>query len=171
MAWWLHMVTQIWVNIGCDIMAYCLTSSSKTMTRNNVYLSSKVSCDIHLRAIEQVFINLTCSMYSEITLLKLLPYLPGATELSKAPPLPSYHSLATLSVLSSMPIPSNQQPHRSSLTRHIKAMSKSRLILESGMSHSTFNTELRTKQLFKTVRSIFFLHTIDTPCPFFPTHS
>ena len=39
-------------------------------------------CCIHLRAIPQVLMHLICNMCSEITLLKLLPHLPGINELS-----------------------------------------------------------------------------------------
>ena len=41
----------------------------------NADLSLKVFCGIHLRAISQVLMNLIHNMYSEITLLKLLPHL------------------------------------------------------------------------------------------------
>ena len=52
-------------------------------TWTKVDLSSKVLCDIHMRAISQeVLMNLIRSFCSKITLLKLLPHLLGASELT-----------------------------------------------------------------------------------------
>ena len=53
----------IWINIGSG---YGLVHDG--------------TCDIHLMVILQVFMNLIRYMCSEITLLKLLPHLPGANE-------------------------------------------------------------------------------------------
>ena len=48
----------------------------------NFDLSSKMYCGFHLKAIPQeVLMKLYCEMFREITLLKLLPHLPGVSEL------------------------------------------------------------------------------------------
>ena len=49
----------------------------QAITWTNVNLPSEVFCGIHLRASSQVHMNLINNMYSEITILKLLPDLPG----------------------------------------------------------------------------------------------
>ena len=53
----------------------------QAISETNVNLSSKVIIGIHQRAISQSFINLIHNICSEITLLKLIPYLLGFTEL------------------------------------------------------------------------------------------
>ena len=51
--------------------------------RTQCWLSSKVFCSLHLRAIsKEVLMNLIRNMCSEITLSKLLPDLPGVNDLT-----------------------------------------------------------------------------------------
>ena len=58
----------------------CLMAPSHYM--NQCWLSSKVFCSIHLRAVsEEVLVNLICNLCWNITLLKLLPHFPGLDEL------------------------------------------------------------------------------------------
>ena len=63
-------------------MACCLITPRHNLTWANVELSLHVFCAIHLIAISQeVSTNLNRNMCSEITLLQLQPYVPGASEL------------------------------------------------------------------------------------------
>ena len=64
-------------------MACCLMTGNGLLPEWLIAdLSSNEFCGIYLRAISQeVPTNLICNMSSEITLLKLLPHLPGTNEL------------------------------------------------------------------------------------------
>ena len=54
------------------------------MTWTNVELSTDLFCGIHMGAINQeVLKNFSCNWCSEITLIKLLPHLPGDNDLIK----------------------------------------------------------------------------------------
>ena len=66
------------VSILAQVMAWCLKHQAITWT--NIDVSTKVFCGIHLREISQMLINFFCKMCLEITLLKLIPQLPGANE-------------------------------------------------------------------------------------------
>ena len=60
-----------------------MLNNKKAITQTNIDLSSKVFCDIHLRAISQeVPINQIHNMCSKIPLLKALSHLPGANTLT-----------------------------------------------------------------------------------------
>ena len=61
-------------------MAYALLYQAITLTNFDLS-SNRIFCDIHLRALShEMLINLTRSMYSNNTLLKLLTFLQGANE-------------------------------------------------------------------------------------------
>ena len=60
----------------------CYLTAPSHYTGTSVDLLSKVLFVIQVRAISQeVLKNIICNMYPDITLLKLLPHLPGANEL------------------------------------------------------------------------------------------
>ena len=75
------MATQIWVNIGSG--NGLLPDGTKPLPEPNICLSSKVFCGINRGAVsEEVLMNLIRNIGSKITLVELLPYLPGANELN-----------------------------------------------------------------------------------------
>ena len=64
------MATQIWINIGSG---NGLVASDQAITWNNVDLSAKGFCGVHLRLIlYHVLMNLICTMCSEITIFKII---------------------------------------------------------------------------------------------------
>ena len=74
--WWERSVSTL-----VHVMACCLMAPSHYL--NQYWLVIKVFCGIHLRAISQeVLIDFIHIMCLEITLKKLLPYPPGANELT-----------------------------------------------------------------------------------------
>ena len=71
------MVTQIWVNVGLG--NGLLADGTKPLPEPMLTYNQRWA----MRAIShEVFINLIHNMYSAITLLKLLPHVPVATELN-----------------------------------------------------------------------------------------
>ena len=62
---------------------WLVTWQHEVITRTNIDFSSKVFCDIHIKAVSQeVLMNWISNMYSKITLLKLLQHLLGTNGLS-----------------------------------------------------------------------------------------
>ena len=89
LAWrvWWHMLTFVTRDYLmpsiCSLLWKNLCHCPPKSTQSCYNLLSKLPCDIHLIAISQeLFINLICNIFSEITLLKLPPFLPGPNELT-----------------------------------------------------------------------------------------
>ena len=77
---WCHMASVLLVNTGSgsDLLEDGTKSSESTLT-----LSSNIFCGVHLKAIlHEVLMKLLHDLYSKIILLKLLPHLPEANELT-----------------------------------------------------------------------------------------
>ena len=75
--WW----SWFW-SILAEIMACCLTAWGHRLNKDRCFIAN-MFCNINLKAISQEDImNLTQNMCSGTTLLKLLPHLPGASELT-----------------------------------------------------------------------------------------